>query len=857
MKKFFLFFAALTITYPLFGQQTFSDFQEAVCVIGQPGFHSSLMNFSDSVTFGPTSVAVSSKGMLAVAEQFGSSVKIWYTLPETDGEPADVEVGNPGFSIMNNGPSRQFAESFDGVAWSPDGNKLIATCGSQNRVLIWNSVPQKNGQPADVVVGQPDFNSIIPGTTQTTFDHPCGVLVTPSGKLLVSDYYNNRVLIWNSIPEKNGAPADYVIGQKNFRSNKPGDEADELYGPRGISLSPDGRLLITCSSSHHVFIYDSIPGSKNEVATVVIGQKDFGLSTSGTSDSTLFNPFDVLVTPAGQLAIGEYGNNRVMIYNAMPTVHGVHADHVLGQPGFFTGKLLAPSGSPDNNNFNRVYGMSADLNGRLFVSGRDMNRVMIFGKLPAKTADLAVSISVMDTVLCEMSHVLCQFNIVNNGPDTAFNVIATAAFPQDYSLDNYIIGDGFYLARSGHWVVPAIAPGRNVSLLLEGTVNPGTSGKTLTTYAGIIGSSARDQNLRNNGTSVDVSIYSLVLPEMPKVNDVMVCSGTSALLTTAEKDSLLWYTGEYELYPVAAGSSYLTDPLTEATTFYVEARTVCSSTPRVPVHVDILPVFHQEETITVCSGDGYTFPDGQVQVNITDTLIHTSYLSSVYGCDSIVMTTVVPNPSYSISETDTLCSGESYTFPDGTIQHGITSSLTHTSHFVTVTGCDSTIVTYIYVSEVDASVSRDGVYLKAVEEGADYQWIDVDNDSSLLAGETRQVFMAANNGNYAVIINKDGCSVISDSYPVVIQGLEKNTAENQIKGYPNPVKDRITLDFPYSCELVHISLFNLNNQLITSRVFNNVNQSLELNLEEFRSGTYLMRVSTDSQNDAVLRIVKE
>jgi WD40 repeat protein len=48
------------------------------------------------------------------------------------------------------------------VAVSSDGVRLFVTDLGYNRVLIWNSIPTQNNQPADVVVGQPDFTSLSP-----------------------------------------------------------------------------------------------------------------------------------------------------------------------------------------------------------------------------------------------------------------------------------------------------------------------------------------------------------------------------------------------------------------------------------------------------------------------------------------------------------------------------------------------------------------------------------------------------------------------------------------------------------------------------------------------------------------------
>ncbi|MBN2762234.1 MAG: T9SS type A sorting domain-containing protein [Bacteroidales bacterium] len=856
MKKLLFLFAALTTTIQNFGQQNFTDFQEASLVIGQPNFQSWLVNSSDSVIYGPASSAVSAKGMLAVAEQFGGSVKIWYTIPETNGKPADVVVGNPGFTEKHNGPTREYAESFDGVAWSPDGKKLIATCGSQNRVLIWNSVPQKNGQPADVVLGQPDFTSTTPGTLSTTLDYPCGVMVSPSGKLLVSDYYNNRVLIWNAIPTVNGAPADVVIGQPTFNNKISGNKANQLYRPRGVYMAPDGRLLIACSSSHHIFVYDSIPVTNNESASVVIGQEDFKLSTSGTSDSTMYLPYETAVTNDGKLAIAEYGNNRVLLYDSLPRSHGACANNVLGQKDFFSNMNFPPSGKPDNNNFSRVYGVTTDINGRLFITGRDMHRVMVFGHLPAGIADLSVAIIAEDTAFCELSHVLYRVNVYNAGPDTAYNVLTATAFPYEITSENYSTINGSYNKNSGCWKISSIAPGSNATLLLEGHVNPGTAGQKMETFAAITGSSAIDKNMTDNGTVLKARIYPLVLTDKPVVNDISVCSGTSALLSAKGNDELLWYTGEDDLNPVATGPVFITDTLTEETTFYVEARNICAASSKVPVHVDIIPVYHTEITATVCSGDDYMFPDGYLLQNITGPVSHTSVFTSVYGCDSTIFTTLLVNTAYMISETVTVCSGESYEFPDGLVRDIITLPFVYTSHLTAVSGCDSIIETRVMVNTIDASVFQDGAYFKATMSDASYQWIESDNGSSVIPGETGQDFTATRNGIYAVIINKDGCTKTSDNYYVTIQGIGDYGLENSIRAFPNPVNDKITLDFPASFGHVQIQIVNMRNEVESTYSFSNVQKSVELNMDKIGPGIHLMKINADN-NATVLKIIKE
>src|SRR5262249_6338594 len=97
-----------------------------------------------------------------------------------------------------------------------DGRIVAVADAANNRVLIWNSMPAVNGQNADIVLGQPDFNSLAPVTVSaSTLRAPQGVWIQ-NGKFFVADTQNNRVLIWNSIPTKSNQPADLVLGQPDF-----------------------------------------------------------------------------------------------------------------------------------------------------------------------------------------------------------------------------------------------------------------------------------------------------------------------------------------------------------------------------------------------------------------------------------------------------------------------------------------------------------------------------------------------------------------------------------------------------------------------------------------------------------------
>ncbi|MBN4081700.1 choice-of-anchor J domain-containing protein [bacterium AH-315-C07] len=499
---------SVTITEPAApSNSSFTSFQNASIVIGQPDFKSQINVISDSTLSAPTFSAISSKGMLAVAEQYDATyteagcVKIWYNSPTSNGVKPDVIIGSLNFFAHSSGPSASEISYVDGVAWSPDGNKLIVASGDQNRVLIWNSIPSTNGQPADVILGQSDFITTISGLTDSSFSYPSGIYVSPRGKLLIGDIYNNRVLVWNSIPTGNRTPADVVIGQTDFYSNTADTGMGQLNGPWGIGLTPTGELLIADEFNHRILIFDSIPETNGEIATRMLGVT--GVSTA--TDSTFTYPIGVTGLPDGTIAVGEFGNNRVLLFDTLPASNEIaHASVVLGQPDFISSSAFAGA-SADSNNFSEVYNVSSDLNGRLFVTGRNMHRVLVFGELPTDSADLSISITESTTLTCDSINAVYTVKIINMGTDTAKNVVATAALPVDYIVDNVNAVTGTYNQASGYWNVPYLAPYDTVTLIINGKINVNIAGQTITTYVNILSSSAVDENQNNNGTSITIS----------------------------------------------------------------------------------------------------------------------------------------------------------------------------------------------------------------------------------------------------------------------------------------------------------------------------------------------------------------
>ncbi len=201
---------------------------QANIVLGQPDFTTTTVNTTPTASSLRNPQGVASDGIhLVVADTDDNRVLIWNQIPSVNNQAADVVIGQPNFTtgkLLGNTPSASTLRGPIGV-WLQNGKLFIADT-QNNRVLIYNKIPTANGVAADVVLGAPNFTTFVnpditqqtTGVTASTMLNP--VSVTSDGThLYVTDLGFNRVLIFNSIPTTNGAPADVALGQPDLVSS--------------------------------------------------------------------------------------------------------------------------------------------------------------------------------------------------------------------------------------------------------------------------------------------------------------------------------------------------------------------------------------------------------------------------------------------------------------------------------------------------------------------------------------------------------------------------------------------------------------------------------------------------------------
>lgn len=378
-------------------------------------------------------------GFLALAAVLLAAGQGSPTIGFHQGQGARYVIGQPRFDAQDMPPqdvdtgevkaSRELLSAAGGVAFADgklfvaEGNRVGAV-PANNRISVFTlddflpeptaHFPQDDprrcrvcGGIPDVVLGQPDFETLDINLTQTGLRQPTYVH-SDGQRVVVGDTENNRVLIWNSIPTQNGAPADLVLGQDSFTSAATAlvPTATRMRAPQGVWIQGN-RLFVADSLYHRVLIWNSFPTSNNQPPDVVLGQPDFNTTRPPNlldddipvSAANMLNP--VAVSSDGdRLFVADLGHNRVLIWNSIPTSNNQPADLVVGQPDLTSldsrfsnnaAKLCEPDSFDEDENPIYPARCAATLSlprfalsdgERLFIADGGNDRILVFDHIP-------------------------------------------------------------------------------------------------------------------------------------------------------------------------------------------------------------------------------------------------------------------------------------------------------------------------------------------------------------------------------------------------------------------------------------------------------------------------------------------
>jgi uncharacterized protein (TIGR03437 family) len=297
---------------------------KADIVIGQPDMQTALCNYpsgnsnqpTQSSLCGPVGLLVDSSGNLYVADSGNGRVLRFPTPFAHQGTllPADRVVGQSSFTSRITDPSAATMFAPYGLAFS-GANGLLVSDVQHNRVLYFpmanGDLTSPQGETATKVFGQPDFETIVKGTSEASLSSPRHIAADSYGFLYVADTGNNRVMIFGDPHDPNtssaGASAGLVISG--------------LSAPRGIFVSLlTGEIWVTDTGNSRCLRYPNY-------------QLFFSSGTYSSSIPAYAQTLAVTQDQYGDLLVADAANRVEFYYPGLTAVNAASSLSVPLAPG--------------------------------------------------------------------------------------------------------------------------------------------------------------------------------------------------------------------------------------------------------------------------------------------------------------------------------------------------------------------------------------------------------------------------------------------------------------------------------------------------------------------------------------------
>ncbi len=468
--------------------------RKAVAVIGQADLENNNSGTSQSEMDSPSGLDFyndGSKSWLLVAEEDNHRVMIYdLSAGVVNGMSASLVLGQADFIsgkanrggstsgcyLDGTGTDANYGKGFlnrpKGVRVIKVGTRtlLVISDTDNNRLLLWdisiNGISGlSNGQGADYVLGQPDFNhqssDACGSTAANTLDDPREVAIW-NNILWVSDEDNDRVIGYDLGTDaqnlSNNMAATYLLGQADFSSSKSNrgaatPAANSFNNPRGLALLSN-KLYVVDSFNHRAVAYDLSNYVLGMNASQVFGNSNFTSSLAKASQSTMDGPVGIAINGSGdRLFVAEVDSDRVLSFNASSTASGQSAVNIIGQTDWYPGKndalvsgIFDANGSDDTNavglhNPKQVAFGSVQNTNYLFVADNYNDRVMVFETDSSGTPLNLMADHVLGQADFEHDEGALDINSLNSVDGVAFDQSTKYLFVSDGKNNRIMVWD--------------------------------------------------------------------------------------------------------------------------------------------------------------------------------------------------------------------------------------------------------------------------------------------------------------------------------------------------------------------------------------------------------------------------------
>ncbi len=243
--------------------------------------------------------------------------------------------------------------------------------------------------------------------------------------------------------------------------------------------------------------------------------------------------------------------------------------------------------------------------------------------------------------------------------------------------DSYQVGDSTYTTAGTHTTVMSTIDGCDSTIVLNLTVNP-IYNETVDTMI-----CQGDSYQVGDSTYTSAGTHTTVMSTVDGCDSTIVLNLTVNPIYNETVDTMICQGDSYQV-----GDSTYTTAGTHTT--MMSTIDGCDST--IVLNLTVNPIYNETVDTMICQGDSYQVGDS----TYTTAGTHTTVMSTVDGCDSIIVLNLTVNPIYNETVDTMICQGDSYQVGDSTY----TSAGTHTTVMSTIDGCDSTIVLNLTVNPI-------------------------------------------------------------------------------------------------------------------------------------------------------------
>jgi sugar lactone lactonase YvrE len=320
-------------------------------------------------------------GQTVVVPDEGNNRVLLYYGTMSDGQAASIVLGQSNFSSSTPGTSETAMNAPSAYAFDSDGNLYVSDTGNC-RVMVFHPL-FTDGEVAATVIGQPDANTACgSGASANSLGHAGGLAFDHAGNLWVADSGNSRVLRFKP-PFKTGMAANLVLGQANLNSSVciyyP--SASSLCFPQGIAVDANNDVWVA-DSFHSRILEFKFPQKNGGKATLELGQPKATAFTSGGANTGGVSASSLygpgLIAFDSESRLWVTDTGNSRVLRFDPTFrNGGAAALVLGQTTF-TGNYTNQNGTPNAGTLYYPQGISIAGDGSVWVGDTGNNRTLQF-----------------------------------------------------------------------------------------------------------------------------------------------------------------------------------------------------------------------------------------------------------------------------------------------------------------------------------------------------------------------------------------------------------------------------------------------------------------------------------------------